>query len=188
MSQASENYFPLVTRLICALIDNERELELRANELPRRVNWIAKVGINDTGKLIGGGARHVRSLRAVLSVIGSKHGEDWRFIAENPEDGERRTEFERRGFNPNHLPGEELALLRLTLEAMLTTPPAIDLLGGDGEYQFTINCGAVQDYEVLATPVTVGFNTLTPIAALGTLWKAYAQQQGARYTVHLPSR
>ena len=47
---------------------------------------------------------------------------------------------------------------------------------------------AIQDYERLVDPVPVGYESITPIAALGTLFRAFGRQQGVTFRVEVPAR
>lgn len=181
--------FQLVTQLIEGLIDDPRSLQLATASMPSRVNWRCKVGINDMGKLIGKQGCHLFALRAIVSLIGMKHGEDWRFRADDPDDGPR-TERSRTPHNPNIDVMPAMHFLEHVLGACLSEVPVVGV-GDDheaaiaGEFHFTITPSTTEDRQKLVTPISVGLEELTPIAAIGTLYRAYGRQQGGSFTVDI---
>lgn len=185
-----ETRFKLVTQLIEGLIDDPRSLELTTLSFPRRVNWRAKVSINDTGKVIGKKASHLHSLRAVIALMGARYQEDWKLAVEDPDDGERADKPRiPRSENIDIAPAT--MFLTAIMQAVLVDPTPItaELLGDNSEYRFTILPQSDADYERLATAVPVGVGqALTPIAGLGTLYRAYGRQQGAHFTINLPGK
>lgn len=183
-----EQRYELVTQLIEGLIDDPRSLELSASTLPRRVNWRAKVDINDMGKLIGKQACHLYALRAIITAMGNRFQEDWKFQAVDPNEGPR-ADKPRVPRSPNVNMGPSMQFLMKILEAILATQA--DLEGeatADGFHRFKITIRNPEDYQRLVTAVQVGRDTLTPIAALGTLFRAYGRQQGASFTVEVVSK
>lgn len=182
----------LIEALLTALIDDPRRLTLEARVLPRRVNWRAKVDINDTGKLIGQKASHIKALRAVVGALGSRFGEDWRLDVEEPDDGDRRPVV-RTPDASSYDVAPALTLLRDVLAALLEAEAFVSVEGGGSSYNLKVEAVLVQDYEVLATPVLCDYDPrrpeqMTPVAALGTLWRAIGRQGGASLTVEVPSR
>lgn len=179
----------IIKALITGLIDDAQSLRLDAAEMPRRVNWRAKVDINDTGKLIGKKAAHLYSLRVLISLMGARFGEDWRFEVSDPDDGERKEKAEiQRVKEIDASPVREF-LFRI-LEGVIAERPEIHFVAqtneyGWREYAFTI-LATKADYSRLTTPVMVGREKLAPVAALGTLFRAYGRQQGVSFTIQVP--
>lgn len=180
----------LITRLIEALIDDPRKLELDARPMPRRVDWRAKVDINDTGKLIGKKAAHLKALRVLVALMGARYAEDWRFAVHDPDDGERveREPIQMAGKNFNA--GPMAVFLAEILQAVLDASPGVDIVTAPAEDAFTfrIRPASVGDYERLVEPVPVGYDSLAPVAALGTLFRAYGRQLGANFRIEVPGR
>ncbi len=178
----------LISRLIETLVDDPRRIELDAQTMPRRVNWRAKVDINDTGKLIGKKAAHLKSIRVLVCLMGQRFGEDWRFAVTDPDDAPRK---EPRPIPPaeNFNAGPACVFLKEILVAILDESPEVDILcDSAGDFTFRIRAKAIQDYERLVEPIPVGYDSLTPIAALGTLFRAFGRQQGVNFRVEVPSR
>lgn len=177
----------LLVQLINGLIDQRARLELEAVALPRRVNWKAKVDINDTGKLIGKKAAHLFSLRVLIALMGKRFSEEWRLTVLDPDEGERLPSPpppRPREFNPSLAQD----FLGQVLDAMLDENPLIIVERGPGalEFAFVIHCKSVSDYERLVTAIGVGREELTPVAALGTLFRAYGHQQGVAFRIEVP--
>lgn len=187
----NERRAPLIARLITGLIDDDKGLELEAVNLPRRVNWRAQVDINDTGKVIGKKAAHLYSLRVMITLMGARFGEEWRLEVMDPEEGER-VNRPARPQDPNFDPAGLVDFLGQILDAILSEnatiqaePAEMDGLQG---HLLRIHARAMKDYEILATAIPVGRETLTPVAALGTLFRAYGRQLGAHVWVEVPSK
>lgn len=186
---------PLIARLINGLIDQSDHLELEAVVLPRRVNWNAKVDINDAGKLIGKKAAHLYSLRVLLLLMGKRFGEEWRLTALDPDEAPRvesSVPARPRDFNPSVAQD----FLGQILDAILAEPAAVSVVRDSDplDFVFVIRAKSTADYEILVTKVMVGTVyksgpiELTPVAALGTLYRAYGRQQGVNFRVEVPSQ
>lgn len=181
----------LITKLIDCLIDDPRKTQLEARPMTRRVNWKAKVAINDTGKLIGKLGAHLKAIRVLVGLMGQRFGEDWRFAVEDPDDGERRepVRIERVAA---YDPAPATAFLGEILGAILDEPAAInltqDISSAGCSYTFTIAARVIQDYERLVEPFAIGYEQLAPVAALGTIFRAYGRQQGVDFRVFVPGR
>lgn len=187
---------PLITRLINGLIDDERSLELDSVALVRRVNWRAKVDINDMGKVIGRQAAHLYSLRVLLNLMGAKFGEDWRLEVTDPDAGDRVD----KGMVPaakSYDPRPTRDLICEIMEAtghdaftveIQTTTKSESSPDHRLEYKFIIRPATRSDLELLLTKVTVGRVELTPVAALGTIFRAYGRQQGVSFTIEVPNK
>lgn len=181
----------LIARLINGLIDDDQGLALEAVGLPRRVNWRAQVDINDTGKLIGKKAAHLYSLRVLITLMGARYGEDWRLEVLDPEEGER-SERPPIPHAKNFDPAPLIELLSMILDAILAESATIqtERASKDGQdvHLLRVQAKSMADYEKLVTAVIVGREQLTPVAALGTLFRAYGRQRGAHIWVEVPSK
>lgn len=193
MTTHEDERLELIEHLLTALINDPRKMTLEARVLPRRVNWRVKVDINDTGKLIGRQACHLKALRAIVFSLGARYGEDWRLDVDDPDDAERLP-ITRTPDAEAYDVAPALTLLREVLAALLQEVPYVEVQGAGSSFNLKISAVLVQDYEALATPVPVErdprrpFEQMTPIAALGTLWRAIGRQGGASLTVEVPAR
>ena len=187
---ATDRSAELLSRLLEGLLDDPRRLELDATPLPRRVNWRVKVSFNDAGKLCGKGGEHIKSLIVLVRLLGERHGEQWILEVLDPDQGERVENLPIPDA-PAHLPGESLRLLYELLAEILTAPAVVKVTQTGGKplvFNFEIRPANVQDYELLVTAVPVQRTELTPVAALGTLFRALGRQQGVSYRVEVPGR
>lgn len=180
----------LITSLIEALVDDPRRIELDARTMPRRVNWTTRVDINDTGKVIGTMASHLEALRCLISLMGIRYGEDWRFNVAEPEDGERVKKGripEAKNWNCQRA----YTLLTEILDAVLDMPATVEIVQVPGapSATFIVRASAIQDYERLAAAREIeDGKRIEPVSALGTLFRAIGRQQGARISIEVPSR
>jgi predicted RNA-binding protein YlqC (UPF0109 family) len=179
----------LIHALICGLVDNERAVELDCRAMPSRVDWRCKVDLNDMGKVIGRQASHIKAMKVMVSLMGRRYAEDWRFVVVDPPEGKRGRDV----IIPNATEYDEagaVAFLRELLGAMIDETPAIAITKQQGSgvltYGFKVCPQSYADTARMLDPVQVTkFETLAPIAALGTLWRAYGRQEGCIFTIEL---
>jgi predicted RNA-binding protein YlqC (UPF0109 family) len=194
----------LLSRIICALIDDPTKVEIDARAMPHRINWNIRVGVNDAGKLIGKGAAHIKALTVVMTLIGRRHDSIWKLMALDPHDGPR-AEAERvepvKGYNPE--PAWDL--LTDIAEAICEDWPQIGVEKGtsaDGseEFTFTLKPALAQDWLLLGEPIKVnndrrdgrGMLVLAEkidlASALQTIFRAYGRQQGVSFKVAVATK
>ncbi len=190
----------LVTKLVADLLADPRALELDAHAMTRRVNWTAKVDINDIGKLIGKKGAHLKALNLIVSLLGQRFGEDWRFSPVDPDDRPLAT----RDPVPDPQPVDRLsvaAFLREVLGGVLDEDPEITVeQRAASDLTFVVRARAVQDYERLVEEVVIRepytdregvdrpAERLAPVAAIGTLFRAYGLRLGWKFRVEVPGR
>lgn len=179
----------LVARMIIALIDDVAALDLVANDLVRRCNWAVKVHINDVGKVYGKGGAHLDSLRVLLGMMGARYGEMWICNVDEPTPA-ARSDKSPIASNDDYNPSNEQNLLGEILDACLDEAPSIAVTRGPAKsaFAFTINAVAEPDYKRLVTALPTVHGPLTPVAALGTLFRAYGRQKGVHFTVNVPPK
>lgn len=180
----------LICRLVESIIDNSRALELEAQPMTRRVNWRAKVNVNDAGKLIGKKGAHLKSIRVLVGLMGQHFGEVWRFDVVDPDEAEI---VEKDPIAPATAALYDTRPARELLVDVLETfcaerPGIVSEVNADAEIVFTIQPKSVRDYETLVEGYNLGREQLTPVAALGTLFRAYGRQQGVTFRVEVPGR
>lgn len=180
---------PLIVRIIEAIIDDARSLELDTEPLTRRVNWRAKVNVNDAGKLIGKKGAHLKALRVLVGLMGQRFGEVWHVAVDDPDEGDIH-EKPPIPMATDYKPAEALAFLVEILDAILTEKPSIGVAPGvePSEFLFVIWPTSVADFETLVKPYNLGREEIAPIAALGTLFRAYGRQQGVNFRIETPGR
>lgn len=199
--EAATNAAELIVRLASALVDDARAVQLEMQPLVRRVNFLAKVDINDHGKLLGKRGAHLKPLKLLVKAMGRKHGEAWELFASDPDVGNRE---DRPQAKPPAVydPTAARDLLGETLEAILEEPAILEAVEEPkNTFTFTIKAGVVQDYERLVeshevvtergTPGEGDYRpaeTMTLVAALGTFWYAYGRRDGVRFRVVVPGR
>jgi predicted RNA-binding protein YlqC (UPF0109 family) len=181
----------LISRLLEALIDNPRELNLDAMPLEGRVNWWVKVNISDTGRIVGKQGAHMNALKVLVAAMGRRYEEDWRFEMNEPDPGERHDKP--RVAQPRTYNSSDASLLLAELvRAILGHTPHIIVRDAHPDYTWSIEAEAVQDYETLVTAMPVmgrpDLAPIQPVAALGTLWRAYGRQHGVNFKVEVPAR
>lgn len=185
---AEEKLYPVVEQLLALLLDDPRALTLTTASSDGRVKWYGKVDINDVGKVIGKQGAHLYALRVILKIMGRKCKEDWRFEIVDAEPGERK-DGRRIPLATSYNPEGIQTFLALLLSCFCNDTVNLTV-GKDGtsanSYIFVLRARDVKDYELLATSIMVGAVEQTPIAALGTLFRAYGRQQGAILRVEVP--
>lgn len=179
----------LIGSLILWLIDHPKRFFLQSTPFPRRVNWLAKVDINDIGKVIGKMSAHRDSLRCLIGLMGARYGEQWVFEAMDPEDGPR-IDKPKIPFTPDYNPSPAQDFLGQILDAILNEPAAIEVTRGPNahDFKFVLRSKSMSDYKILVTTVAAGREPLAPVAALGTLFRAYGRQKGVNFTIEVPSQ
>lgn len=178
---------PLIVRIIEAIIDDARSLELDTEPLTRRVNWRAKVNVNDAGKLIGKKGAHLKAIRVLVGLMGQHFGEVWHVSVDDPDEGPIH---EKPPIEPaaNYNPALASQFLLEILETFLADAPEIGVERAGDEFLFVIRPRNVGDYEKLVEEYNLGREQLAPVAALGTLFRAYGRQQGVTLRIEVPGR
>lgn len=180
---------PIIERLLCALVDDQRAVELQANCLPGRINWSWIVDINDTGKVIGKSGVHLRALQLVIEVMGQVANEEWCAKPEDPIGVER----ERRPDTPTPATHNALAAYGLLLDVLTAMQIKVDgCVSGtikDG-FNFILRSNGVQHHDAMTEPREAIYERnqkerapLTLEAALGTIFRAIGRRQGVRYRI-----
>lgn len=187
-----ETCSPVIERLVAALVDDQRAVELDANVLPGRVNWSFRVDVNDAGKVIGRNGTHLRALQLVIERMGAATNEEWRTASQDPVGLERA----RRPYAEeprNHDAGDDWKLLCEVLVALginATVTPTGSIADG---YNFQVRGDGVQDHEALLDAHEAIYSRnqkerdpLNVLGALGTLFRAIGRRQGVRYRIETP--
>lgn len=180
---------PIIERLLCALVDDQRSVELQANCLPGRINWSWIVDVNDTGKVIGKSGVHLRALQLVVELMGKVPGEEWRAKPEDPVGVERS----RRPDTETPLTHSALGDYALLMEIL--TALKINVAGKMGGtikdgFTFTLTGQQVQHHEALLEAHEAIYERnqkerepLNLLGALGTIFRAIGRRQGVRYRI-----
>lgn len=186
MTPDLDNSAGALERLISALLDDPRKLELDANRLPRRVNWRLRVDINDAGKVIGKKGAHVKALALVVSRLGDRLGEVWTLKVEDPEEGPRG-EPRRDASPPDHFsPAADLELLSDLLACLVGRGFELDVVAdGSADWVFRVAAATFGEHEALVDKRQDEAGE-TLIGALGTLFRAVGRRQGVGYRVEIP--
>ena len=178
----------VIRRVLEAMIDEPRKLQVEAITVPRRVNWRVTADINDTGKLVGKMGVHLTAIWALLSVMGERVGEVWAFRVADPEEGER-VRKEPVAANPEHNPGADHALLLDVLKLLLAAPCSIQIESPAAcHFRFTVRLGSVQDHERMHTPVPVRNDLVPPFEALQVVFRAIGKQRSVTYQIQFPAK
>ncbi len=184
-----ETASPIIERLLLALVDDPRAVQLEANCLPGRVNWSFRVDVNDTGKVIGKGGTHLRAIQLIIELMGKAAREEWHAKPNDPtgKSRERRPDTEppesHSPFSDCSLLGSLLALMRINTKVEATGNVA------DG-FVFKIRCVQFQDHDALLDMHAAIYSRnqmerepLNLIGALGSLFRSIGRRQGVRYRI-----
>jgi predicted RNA-binding protein YlqC (UPF0109 family) len=182
MTNEEQRAGAILERLILSLLDHPRELDLIPEVLKRRINWGAKVNINDAGKLLGIRGAHFKALRHVVGRMGDRLGSVWTLAFIDPDDGPRGK------YSPdvppplNFSPTADLHLLAEVLTACTGQTYAIasDPDGG-AAWAVRITPRDWEAQEALVDKQASDGEAL--VAVLGTLFRAIGRRQGVGYRV-----
>ncbi len=175
----------LISRLLEALVDAPRDLELDAVPLTGRVNWRCKVNISDTGRIVGKLGAHMRALKVVIAAMGRRYQEDWRFEMIEPDDGVRQ-DRPKMPAPKSYNPSDAGSLLLSIVSAITAHAPEVTIRHSLPDFHFQLGGLTQQDHSILVTPLTVDRASDPPCAALSTLWRAYGRQHGVNFFIELP--
>lgn len=184
-----DNCAPIIERLLMALVDDKRSVELNANCLPGRINWLFRVNINDTGKVIGKGGSHLRALQLIVRQIGRAAGEEW---TANPLDptGDKREGQAGSALTPKtHSNREDRELLCELLTALQIQAEVLSAGTVKDGFVFKIEAAGQQHLAALLESHKVDYKLNGEMmveeanlqGALGSLFRAIARRQGVRY-------
>lgn len=181
MNNETDQIKDLLRRLLEAFIDHPSDLTVDAKELPGRVDWKIKVHADDYGKVAGRQGAHIQALQFIVSKLGEVIGEDFRLALREPDPGPRRgrsPEKKARSYDPS----DASLLLQELLGEILQLPPQVEVDQAetpDGYLLFTfkIKPELHQDHDALIAHDEM-FEGQTLIAALQTLFRAYANREG----------
>lgn len=183
-----ENCAPIIEGLLLAMVDDKRAVTLEANCLPGRVNWMFRVDINDTGKVIGIGGSHIRAMNLLVGLMGKQAGAEWHAVAMDPSGVERigrSVAAVPKAFNATP-DWTLLCQLLVALGINADVAPTGNITAG---YTFQVRGSGQQDQAALLDMHAVHYKRagipmkeeVNVVGAIGTLFRAIARRQGVRY-------
>lgn len=176
------------------MIDKPDALKITTDEHPARVDWFVSIDIDDQGKVIGKKGIHVKALQFLIGLFGLKYGQQFRLTVHDPIPGHRSKDNPPRTAD-SYDSGQAEALLYDLLDELLSNDGTVIEItrgkdGGRMSFEFRIDASTEADYVRLVhvcDPIGRG-DSQTVVAALGTLFRAYALRDGVNFTVRVPSR
>lgn len=181
----------LIARLVGGMVDSPDEIVIAPTDSEDLsfVKWWVAVDSSDFGKLVGKRSTHRIALGLIISLMGKKHNAIWRLQIEYP-DADR--------VNKPRIPRAEtfdplptLALLHQTIAAIaeepahVTVTQAMEFVDAVIVVTMKIAPRTRADEALLQETFEVSGENLTPLDALGTIFRAIGRQLGVAIKVEV---
>lgn len=180
----------LITRLLEAMVDNPRNIRIEQDQKSRLLKWRVWVDARDYGKAAGRRGTHVRALSTVVGLMG-KRSQSWWVLRLEDSDGEQGARVEIQDaetFDPR----ATVELLGLVLAAFLPRPALLQaqlspLYDGTIVVTLGIRPDSDGDLALLTNVIADELGEITPLDALGTIFRAIGRQLGVVLKVEVAS-
>lgn len=190
---ADDTASPVIERLIAALCDQPRAVELTARSLPGRVNWILRADVNDMPKIVGMNGCRIRVLQLAVELMGKAAGEQWALDYASPS-GERHDKAPDTPAPRHHSTAPDLTTLHQVL-ASIGIVAAVTVAGDvESGFTFSLRPSRHEDNDRLQEKHTALYvsgqldcKPLNLLMGLGTVFRSIGRRQGVRYQIKLPN-
>jgi predicted RNA-binding protein YlqC (UPF0109 family) len=183
----------LILRIVRAITEHTETATVTQEHIPKKTQWYIRVHPEDQGKVRGRKAAHIIALQYIVQEIGYNHDEVQRVtLLDSPSferiEGIRSPLRMAEHYNPM----DAHELLHDILTAILASPFRIDVRTltetAPLAYDFHITTTTEEDQAALLESYDEDPTRNTLIAALGTLWRAYANREGVEFKISTESR
>jgi predicted RNA-binding protein YlqC (UPF0109 family) len=178
--QFAEDLALLLGRLLEALIDHPRELQIQPRVMRDRVDLHVTPNINDQGIVVGKGGAHIKALKFLAQRMGILKQQQAVIFLHEDDSGERLPEPLRAPASPAYSCSEHRQLLADLLAAVVDHPVEIEVDRSGKAFTFVLHAKRIQDFELLHETDVVGQSIIT---ALGTLFRAAGNRNGVSYKI-----
>lgn len=185
------NFAEVLHRLLQALVDDSRAVDLEASPLKGRLNWCFNCDVNDVGKVVGKKGVRLRALRLVVELAGQLAGSIW-FLQQPLEPKGERREGENVSANrpaAHDAEGDRQLLADLVKALEIDVRVAVTGNVATG-FTFALTCAGVGDnvklldqHRAVYSASQVETQPINLMATLGTLMRAVGARQGVKYVV-----
>ena len=187
MTDETQKINDLMRELVESFIDYPTSLALAAKEVPGSVYWSMQGHADDTPKLIGIRGAHFNALRFLFLRLGRVRDLLYTFKVNEPERAQRR-ESSPPKVAKAYDPRKAKELLSQILDALLIGQYVVDIKLAHKdktplEYTFIIFTRDEADYDDLTVAPQGSIDTMTIVAALGTIFRAYANKDGVKFVI-----
>ena len=178
-----------IRKLVKSFIDHPHNLMIETKEHPGIVYWTMQFHADDHSKAVGKRGAHYDALKLLITEIGRTH--DIQYILRRYREPEPapRTENMRRGCPEEYDPQPASALLTSILEQLNIGQFNIQVTSTPGqhplEYTFVIHTREQQDYNTLTVPREENALPMTLVGAMGTLFRAYGNRNGVKFSIEV---
>lgn len=180
----------LITRLLEAMVDNPRNIRIEQDQKNRLLKWRVWVDASDYGKASGRRGTHVRALSIVVGLMG-KRSQAWWVLRLEDSDGEQgeRVEIEdAETFDAR----PTVELLGQVLAAFLDRPALLQATFARAHAGTIIVTMGIRpetqgDLALLTDIIKDELGEITPLEALGTIFKTIGRQLGVVLKVEVAS-
>lgn len=176
----------LLRRLIEALIDFPRDLQVEPREHRGLIHWTVVSNVNDLGLIIGKRGAHAKAIQHLMQEVGRRYGCKFTVWIDPDGCGDRLADDPvRRAAGPTYACPQHRQLLFDLLCAILTERPVIVVERHGTEFDFIIQPLVVQDFDRLQPPANGDERAESIITSLATLFDAAGKRDGVVFRLEV---
>lgn len=187
MTEHTREAHEALRSIVRSLTNYPDEVDLCVVEVNGGAYWRMTVHADDQKKVVGIEGSHIKALTYILAEMGRQNG-GWvyKLKLDEPINGQRRYSTPKptvKSYNP----AKAHELLARVVSLVTAGRVHVELdedAGEDFAYTFTLVPRTSPDHHAL-TDARECTHRQTVIGALGTLWRAYAQRDGVRFTLQI---
>ncbi len=193
MTNATKPDADLIRALITQFIDHPDNLRIDIQEYPEPTRWTIQSDAEDLPKLVGRSGAHFYALKTLIAEMGKAQDQQY-VLGRYPEPlavQQGRPRQPRKTATREYDPRPARDLLQRLLERIGLGQFDLELMLGTGAdrhtYQLNIYPRDPEDYQTLTVPTVTPRdpNPMSPIGALGTLYRAWANRDGVNYSLEI---
>ena len=179
----------IIRSLVESFIDHPTQLRIETTPHPGVLYWLMQFHADDHSKAVGKRGAHYDALKLLIAEIGRANDTQYvlrRYREPEPTD---RSENMRRGCPEEYDPTRATHILTGLLEHLHLGDFQVHANQVAGEHPlsfgFTIHTRTALDYKALTVPREDNALPMTLVGAIGTLFRAYGNRNGVKFTVEV---